>query len=627
MSLPKPVVPEFLKSYPRLRGKRDNEYHLIIRRYRDFRAIATQLREHGWRLLSLFAVDERMEEDCRFKLYYLFTAPEDDMLLLLEYFLAARDRRPEQLKSLSTTLRFYRSIRDIYPPVQPFEERIADTFALLPRYDDPAQVQFMLADAHLLHAAFIQDFAPLRRTRPLDRLRKLQTSEPHADAPQPSPHKHLISPPLPPEGMDYLPVGPIHAGIIPPGRFLFLQGGEPIEAMPMRLGFIHRGIEKLFETHYLIPEGWQLAEKVSGDAAFSHALAYCRAVEALAGISVPEPAQRWRAILLELERMAQHIHTVSGLLHDISLHVVGSQMGQQWATLLDMHQQLFGDRYLRGLLRPGGIHFPEHWAAPKAKDILQETLEEVISGFLSLAQRVAWDASLQDRAVGTGVLTGEEALEWGATGFIARASSGHLPDASTSDPQTYRARVQHIRALAKNDTRILHPHPIYRSPTIQAILAGTFFADLPPRQRHVPERLIALSQKDMQGDVYARFLLRLAEVETSFYLIDALLSALEDVSSDALMAADVDRRLRQALPFDAGLGYAESARGGVYYWVKKGPRQTIARCAITGPSILNWFVFPRAVARKPHATNQYNILADFPLINKSFDLSYAEHDL
>jgi Ni,Fe-hydrogenase III large subunit len=139
-------------------------------------------------------------------------------------------------------------------------------------------------------------------------------------------------------------------------------------------------------------------------------------------------------------------------------------------------------------------------------------------------------------------------------------------------------------------------------------------------------RWIAFTPEDMKGDVYTRFALRLAEVETSFYLIDAWIRKLLQ-SPGTTLAEDAEQRLREAWAFDSGMGLVESWRGPIVTWVMKGPQNTIARCKITGPSILNWFVFPLAVARHAEYPRQTNILPDFPLINQSFNLSYAEHDL
>ncbi len=611
MNLP-PPLPQLLQAYPRLRAKQAHEYHVVLQEKEALRQVAEALRDHHWRLITMFVNDERMEEDCRFKIYYLFASPlpahaknqnqmssftDQGYLLTLEYFLT-RHARPDPPSSFPLLLRFHPSLRECFPAVQPFEEAIVDFFALLPDAGDPVQVQRMLAEPHWLHRSFSQTTAPLRRTRTLERVEEERVQPPL---------KHLYPPDPPPEGMHYLPVGPIHAGVIEPGRFLFLHGGEPIEAMPIHLGYKHKGLEKLFETHYLLAEGWQLAERVSGDAAFSHALAYCQAVESLAGMEPPRPAQLWRAILLELERIANHIHNISDLLHDISLHIAASQIALQWESLLQMFHALFGDRYLRNLVRPGGLMLPEaSWKSRRRTNslqTLQRTLEEVISLFLSLGQRDAWDVSLHDRAVGTGVLNREEAKRWGAVGFVARASG-----------------------LIHDDVRIRYPQGVYQQEAIQRILAQTFAADL--TDNNAPQRFIALSSEDMQGDVYARFLLRLAEVESSFYLIDTFLQQLMETSWTPVLRDTAWREKLDATPtFDASLGYVESWRGGVYYWVMKGPMNTIARCKVTGPSIINWFVFPKAVSRHTKTPETVNILADFPLINKSFNLSYAERDL
>ncbi len=619
MSLPDPL-PDLLQKHLRLHAKQANQVHLLLRRRRDLTQAAESLRANSWRLITMFATDERMDEDCRMKIYYLF-APGDgacsqmqrqegsiqsDVLLVLEHNLPARPRPPKHLTSFSPTLRFYASIRHIYPSVQPFEEAIADMYGLLPELPDAAQVQRLLSEGHLLHHAYAQIAAPLRRTRSYHRLKEHQPKEDKSRGER----KYFLAAAPPPWGMSYLPVGPIHAGVIEPGRFLFLQAGEPIEKLNIRLGYAHKGIEKLFETHYLLQNGWQLAQRVSGDAAYSHALAYSQAVESLARVQVPRDAQLWRAILLELERIAHHIHDTSGLMHDISLHIVGSQMGLQWETLSQMYAHLFGDRFLRDVAQPGGVSLPKKPWNSKNRDsslaLLRNTLEDVVSLYLSLALRVLIDASVQDRMVGTGELTCQEAENWGAVGFVARASG-----------------------LIRDDIRVRHPQGVYASDRIQRILARTFAADQSPAS---PERWISLTRTDMRGDVYARFLLRLTEVETAFYLIDAFLEDLQGEKGWLLQTKDIGKQLHDAPVLDSGLGYVESWRGGVYYWVMKGPRSTIARCSITGPSILNWFIFPRAVVRKVKNKKKdeganYNILADFPLINKSFNLSYAEHDL
>ena len=571
-----------------LRQKHPAELHVLIQGGKNLRAAAETLREAGWRLMTMFANDERLLEDCRFKIYYLFTAPDADQLLTIEYVLPRRGERWPHADAFPGQI-FYTSIREFFPAVIPFEEAIADQFGLLPIGQEPVDATHMLADAHLLHTAFWQSLAPMRRTRPLSRLRKEQGNSP----------RKTFWPAIDdlPEGMRILPVGPYHAGVIETGRFLFLNAGEIIEDLPIRLGFKHKGVEKLFETHYLLKDGWQLAEKISGDAAFSHGLAYCQAVEAMAGIQVPEAAQLWRALLLEIERIANHIRDAGGILHDISLDIIASQMALQWESIQQMNRAIFGDRLLRGINRPGGVELPKTVRKHPQDALLQMqgALEKTVSLFLTLGQRTLFNASLQDRGVNTGALTREDATRYGAVGFAARASG-----------------------LIHLDMRALHPRGVYAHDDIQALLRQTFE---PP-----PDRWIDIDPTDMSGDVYARFALRLAEVETSFYLIDAFLKRLQRVPPD-MINADAARRIEEVWAYEAGLGLVESWRGPVIYWVMKGPRNTIARCKVTGPSILNWFVFPLAVARHRANPAQTNILPDFPLINKSFNLSYAERDL
>src|SRR5262245_25954140 len=121
------------------------------------------------------------------------------------------------------------------------------------------------------------------------------------------------------EGLLTLPIGPVHAGVIEPGQVLFTVAGEAVEALQIRLGYNHRGIERLFQTQLPLLQGWRLAEQVSGDSSFAHSLAYCHAAETLTEAHVPLPAQLLRAVLLELERIHNHLADVAALAEDVAL--------------------------------------------------------------------------------------------------------------------------------------------------------------------------------------------------------------------------------------------------------------------------------------------------------------------
>jgi Ni,Fe-hydrogenase III large subunit len=428
----------------------------------------------------------------------------------------------------------------------------------------------------------------------LDALRQLLAQ--HA----PDTSKVVYQPPILPKGMFIVPVGPIHAGIIEAGHFPFHVAGEVVEELPVTLGYKHRGIEKLFETHYMLMDGWRLAEKVSGDSAVAHVTAYCQAVEDLAKTELPLVAYQWRTMLLELERMYNHIS-------DIGLLAVGiayEQAAARLATLRELfvhyiNLPLSGHRFLRGLNYPGEVKIPQEIAWNEIRLRLDAVVEEALEIGLKLLQM----PNTRERMIGTGSLTKDDGRY--AAGLAARASGWY-----------------------SHDFRLRHPSTVYRSETIQQIIRRTFFSEdvFPPRKVNV-------YKYDLKGDVFARLAVRVAELETSLYLVQELIKILKDGVLQSSLQVNILDALTLTPENAFGLGYAEGWRGAVIYMVFKGSENTIARCDVCDPSLINWHLFRKAVERqeiegKPQKKNvSENILADFPLINKSFNLSYAGHDL
>jgi Ni,Fe-hydrogenase III large subunit len=202
----------------------------------------------------------------------------------------------------------------------------------------------------------------------------------------------------------------------------------------------------------------------------------------------------------------------------------------------------------------------------------------------------------------TGVLTKEEAKD--ATGLVRRASGWD-----------------------KHDFRLRHPQGIYKHPKVQEMLRATI--TLESEEHH--NRTLPIFPYHLQGDVFARMAMRVAEVETSATIISYLIAKLQALDPTAPTHVPINDRLRETQNLEFGIGYVEGWRGDIFYWVMKGPNNTIFRCQVRDPSLFNWHVFPLVVVRKlkkEDGSSGYweNILADFPLINKSFNLSYAGHD-
>lgn len=552
------------------------ELHFVISGDDDLVCVCQMLAARGAALCTIVANDERLLEDHAFKIYYVLAAQTGE-LVILEHALHA--------------LAHYVSIRDSFPAAEPLEHEIGDLFGLTPT-NKPVTRHY------LLHEVYPEDLYPLRPRRTLERLKETI-------------RKYLLNRPLPPTlppalpaGMTRQTVGPIHAELIEAGQFIIEGAGEPMEQLSLRPGYKHRGIEKMFETNYTLEHGWQLAERISGDSSFSHALAYCQAVEALAGIEPPAPAHFWRGLLLELERLYNHIADVGAVMHDIGLDLVASDLAVLREQALRLNQRLTGQRLLRGVNRLGGVVLPP---APDLAEV-QRDVDTLATQFLELGGVVLRMQSCRVRFVNVGILTEAEVRRTGATGLMARAAG-----------------------LIAHDVRLRDQHGVFAH---DSALRHELLATVTPNAQRPSEikRRVPVFQRDMRGDSFARLALRIAEVETSARIIALLLDHLRAFDSAApcvVPASEVARLLRQTPNSEFGLGYVENWRGDLCYWVMKGAGNTIRRCKVRDPSIFNWPAFALAVMPKIGADGrptQGNMLSDFPLINRSCNLSYAGRD-
>ena len=158
------------------------------------------------------------------------------------------------------------------------------------------------------------------------------------------------------EGVFQVPVGPVHAGIIEPGHFLFSVAGEPVLYLQMRLFYTHKGTEKLFEN-LPVTHGVRLAESISGDSSFAHATAFCHAVERAADVEAPPRARALRTVCLELERLYNHIADIGAIATDVAFVVANMHAMRLKERVLRVNEQLTGNRLLRGMACLGGVRF------------------------------------------------------------------------------------------------------------------------------------------------------------------------------------------------------------------------------------------------------------------------------
>lgn len=584
-----------VKTWLDLPRRAANEVHLVLSNEIELAKLCVWAREEGYYFCTLVANDERMLEDGVFKLYYVLSSATDaadqqDQLIILEHPL--KPGLPYE----------FASIRQVFDSAGRLEDEALDLYGL-------AAVNVQSRPGFMLHECFPGDLYPLRQNRSHANLRERIGKKLPAT---------VSAATLPPHGILYLTVGPIHAGVIQPGQFRFHVSGEVVEDLDIRLGYAHRGIEKLFATHYTLETGHELAARVTGDAPVAHVSAYCQAVEELADLPEPVPpaATRWRALLVELERLYNHIADVAALLHDMAFDLGASEIAVLRERVVRVNAALTGHRLLRGAVHPGGVAIRQ----PEALSGAIEELGDVVDRFLTVVDKlVLANPSCRARAITTGVLTEHEARKLGATGLPARASG-----------------------LCSQDFRLRHPYGVFAEPGIREELQTLVRQTISEREDLAPSesgRRVLVSQADLQGDVFARLLLRVAEVETALQLIHRLAQDLLRSGPDVVLThrEALSRALKETPNFGIGLGYVEGWRGDVFYLLMKGPGNTIFRCQVRDPSLYNWPAVRLAVIRKPRvragATQTQsrpqfweNILADFPLINKSFNLSYAGHD-
>jgi Ni,Fe-hydrogenase III large subunit len=360
------------------------------------------------------------------------------------------------------------------------------------------------------------------------------------------------------EGLHQIPVGPVHAGIIEPGHFRFTANGETIVRLEERLGYVHKGIEALMAGADLI-RGAQLAGRTSGDSTVAYAYAFSRAVEAALGLGVPPRAVWLRALMAELERLANHLGDIGAICNDAAFPLMLAHCGVLRERVLRAADAAFGHRLMRDRIVPGGVITDLNGDGAAG---LRSLLAEIRRRFPALVELYDNTASLQDRTVGTGRLRAELAREYGAGGYVGRAS-GRVFDA------------RQVLRYSPYDSLVF---------------------DVPVLN---------------DGDVNARVWIRIREVEQSLSLIEQILDGLpEGQILDAIPSVGEGRE---------GMALVEGFRGDVLVWLRLAPGGRIERCHLRDPSWFQWPLLEAAI--------EGNIVADFPLCNKSFNCSYSGHDL
>ncbi|MCB0213799.1 MAG: NADH-quinone oxidoreductase subunit C, partial [Anaerolineae bacterium] len=264
-----------------IRQKRGNELHLTVDR-NDILPLAQYLRDSFGAELTLMAANDRRAAKNRFEVFYLFANPAENWFVQVQVNVPPHN---PVIPSLAT----------FYLPASRYEREIRDMFGIEPEgHPDPRPL--------VRHAFWPADYYPLRKDA--------VPPESFEDDGSQFPFKHVEG-----EGVYEIPVGPVHAGVIEPGHFRFSVVGETVIDLKIRLYFTHKGTEKLFEG-CSPAEGVKLAERISGDTTIGHTLAYCQALELLAGTPIPDRARYLRVVLLEMERLYNHVADFGAIAND-----------------------------------------------------------------------------------------------------------------------------------------------------------------------------------------------------------------------------------------------------------------------------------------------------------------------
>ncbi|MDX9724916.1 MAG: NADH-quinone oxidoreductase subunit C [Bacteroidales bacterium] len=358
-------------------------------------------------------------------------------------------------------------------------------------------------------------------------------------------------------------VGPVHAGVIEPGHFRFICNGEKVLHLEIQLGYQHRGIEKLITVSENALKRSILSESIAGDSVAAHSLSHVQLMESLSGIDVPEKLQIERCIALEMERIAIHIGDTAALCGDVA-YQLGQVVCEALRTMVINTTQLWcGNRFGKGLIRPGGTNYP---LDNEILDSILKTLGEVESRFSEVSGRIYSLPTVLARFEDVGQVTRDQALSIGAVGMAARTCG--IP----------------------RDIRVTHPFQYYRKYN-----AATITLD--------------------SGDVLARGLLRVKEVVSSFRIITGLADAWRNTGGrPGRPVYDYSPR-----PDSFSVSLVEGWRGEICHSAFTGSSGEIVHYKVKDPSLHNWMALALAVRNQE--------ISDFPVCNKSFNLSYCGHDL
>lgn len=359
-------------------------------------------------------------------------------------------------------------------------------------------------------------------------------------------------------------VGPIHAGIIEPGHFRFLCHGEMVKHLEIQLGWQHRGIEKLFLKQKSLFQKNILAENIVGDSVIGHTMAFVKNIEVLANYKVNASLEIERAIALELERIAIHTGDLSAMCTDVAYQLGSNVFGALRTPIINYIQKWCGSRFGKGLIRIGGTNYP---LTNDLKNELFSIFSKFESRFIEMGDHLFNLPSVIKRFDGIGAVSKQKLKMMGAVGMVAKAG-GIL-----------------------SDTRINYPNKIYEQLSIEVPLFDS-------------------------GDVMSRALVRYQEVLNSLKIVKELLQLHQKHEKESFTKPVYEIKLRKNM---ISTVLVEGWRGEIAHTMITDETGNINQVKIKDPSFHNWKALELSLRNLE--------ISDFPINNKSYDLSYCGHDL
>ena len=496
-----------------------DELHLEIAK-NEIPILAVELRDWGFPLIQLTATDERGSYG-HFRLFYTFANDKEKFLIVVSVCVA--EAEPS-----------FPSITNEVPAAHWYEREIKDLFGLEPIGHPDKRCL-------VVHEDWPEGLYPLRKDFSLD----LEV---------PRTNGQFSFDKVEGEGVMHVPVGPIHAGIIEPGHFRISTVGDTVINLEARLFYTHRGMEKLAEGETPLA-AFPIVERICGACSFSHTTSFCQALEKLSGTEVSTRVKYIRTVVLELERLYNHVGDVGNICAGVGF-AFGTMHGARLKEdLMRLNEIVFGSRFLRGINTPGGVRRD---ISVLDSDLIIVALDKLELDFRDLVEILFDTNSYMDRVQSTGILLNRTANDLHAVGPAARAAG------------------------IDRDVRRDHPYAAY-------------------------DRVSFKVPVYEQGDVLARVKVRIDETFESINIIRQILVSMP--------IGELTQPIGEMIPYNYAVGMTESARGENVHFIMIGEDKTIYRYMVRSASYVNWPVIPLLVPG--------NIIPDFPVINKSFELCYS----